>query len=70
MTVRMAHPTHKWNYQTGDCRQCGIPAASKSSTLPCAKAPVVEVAPKAPSTKQPNIHAASLIGAKGLRSDE
>jgi hypothetical protein len=65
MTVRAAHPAHRWNQHDGTCRQCGCSSARRAAVLPCAKA-VPRAARAAPSTKTPDIQAASLVGARDL----
>ena len=67
MTVRVAHPTHRWNHQTGECRLCHCSSTKKTAEMPCLRAPVA--APKAQQTRRagaPDLHAASLRGARDL----
>lgn len=67
MTVRAAHPTHRWNHQTAECRLCGIGAATRECELPCGAAPEAGLAVRrSKKPRVPNIHAAALDGAKDL----
>lgn len=63
--MKIAHPSHRWNLHSGECRQCSVAATSRMATLACLKAPVAKPSP-APKREGPNLHAASLIGARDL----
>jgi hypothetical protein len=65
MTVRLAHPSHRWHQGTATCRLCGCPAVSRLAGLACLKAQTPKRARSAPAST-PNLHAASLVGARDL----